>query len=85
VKTGRPASSGEISKLAAASFETIFRRGALMVTGAFSWGECRRMFTEKAAAARASGWAFLSGKGGAAVIAPYLKRASANAKRLRKK
>ena len=84
MKTGRPASFGEIGKLATDSLETIFRRGALMITGAFSSGEYRRMFTEKMAAARASSWAFLSGKGGAAVIAPYLKRASANAKRLRK-
>jgi hypothetical protein len=72
-----------MAQLAAASWETIFRRSVMMAQGTCSPAEYQRMVSEKAAAMRLSTQALLSGRGGAAVMAPFLSRASRNAKRLR--
>jgi len=74
-----------MAQLTAASWETIFRRTMMMAQGTCRPAEYQRMVMEKAAAMRLSTAALMSGKGGAAVLAPYLTRASANAKRLRRK
>jgi hypothetical protein len=71
-------------QLAAASWETIFYRSLMMAKGTCSVSEFQRMSLEKATAAQASAMAFMTGKGNAAVLAPYLRRARANARRLRK-
>jgi hypothetical protein len=71
-------------QLAAASWETIFYRSLMMVQGTCPISEFQRMGLEKAAAAQSAATAFMTGKGHAAVLAPYLRRARANARRLRK-
>jgi hypothetical protein len=75
-----------MARLTAASWETIFHRGTLMAKGTCSAAEYQRMGMEKAAAAQLSVMALMTGKTpAAAVVAPYLSRARANAKRLRRK
>jgi hypothetical protein len=74
-----------MARLTAASWETIFHRGTLMAKGTCSAAEYQRMGMEKAAAAQLSMMALMTGKTPAAVVAPYLSRARANAKRLRRK
>ena len=74
-----------MGSLAAASWETIFHRTMLMAQGACSPSEYQRMGMEKAVAAQRSMTALMTGKNPAAVVAPYLTRARANAKRLRRK
>ena len=81
----RPPSPWTMASLAAASWETISRRAALMAKGACSPAEYRRMVTEKVEATRAAATALIGGKSGNAVVAPYVKAAKANAKRLRRK
>ena len=66
-----------------ASWETIFHRTVLMASGTCSAAEYHSMVSEKMAASQASIRALMTGGNGVAVIAPYLKAASANAKRLR--
>ena len=73
-----------MARLTAASLETIFHRTTMMAKGTCSVSEFQRMSLEKATAAQASAVAFMTGKGNAAVLAPYLRRARANARRLRK-
>jgi len=70
--------------LALASWETIVRRSFLMAQGACTLAEYRRMVDEKAAAARASAMTILKGGSPAAILAPFVRRARSNARRLRK-
>ena len=72
-----------MTQLTLASWETIFHRTLMMVQGTCSVTEYQRMVTEKAAAMQASSLALMTGRGQAAVLAPYLVRSRANARRLR--
>ena len=74
-----------MAQLAVASWETILRRTLMMAQGRCSPAEYRRMVAEKAAAVRSSTTALMAGKGESAVLAPFVTRARANAKRLRRK
>jgi hypothetical protein len=74
-----------MTQLTLASWETIYRRTLMMVQGTCSGAEYQRMIMEKAAAMQASTVALMTGRGNAAVLAPYLVRSRANAKRLRRK
>jgi hypothetical protein len=74
-----------MTELTLSSWETIFHRSLMMAQGTLSLSECQRMVMEKAAAAQASTLALMSGQGHAAVLAPYLVRSRANARRLRRK
>jgi hypothetical protein len=71
--------------MAMASCETIWRRMLLMTQGTCSFAEYRRMAEEKAAALQKSTVAFVAGRGHADVLAPFVNRARANARRLRRK
>jgi hypothetical protein len=72
-----------MAQLAIASWETIFYRSILMANGTCTAAEFRKMGFEKAEAATDAAVAFMMGKGEAAILAPYLSRARANANRLR--
>ena len=74
-----------MARLTAASMETIFHRSVMMAQGTCSPAEYQRMVAEKVAAMQASTLALMTGRGTAAVMAPYLNRTRANAKRLRSK
>ena len=74
-----------MARLTAASWETILHRSMLMAQGTCSAVEYQRMAMEKAEAAQRSMTALMTGGSPAAVIAPYVTRARANAKRLRRK
>jgi hypothetical protein len=77
-----------MTELMLASWETIARRSWLMARGSCSEAEYRRMVDEKALAAYRSGLVLAGGGGAAAitaVLAPWHRLASANAKRLRKR
>ncbi len=74
-----------MTQLTLSSWETIYHRSLMMAQGTLSAAEYQRMFVEKAAAAQASTLALMSGQGHAAVVAPYLVRSRANARRLRRK
>jgi len=73
-----------MTQLAFASWETIYHRTLMMAQGTCSAAEYQRMVMEKAAAMQASTIAMMTGRGHAAVLAPYLVRSRANAKRLRR-
>jgi urocanate hydratase len=73
------------ARLTAASWETIFHRGMMMARGTCSLAEYQRMATEKAVAMQLSMTALLAGRSQAAVLAPFVSRARANARRLRGK
>jgi len=74
-----------MARLAAASWETIFRRTLMIAQGTCTPAEYRRMAEEKVAAVQAATAALVSGRGEAAVLAPFVNRARANVKRLRRK
>ena len=74
-----------MAELMMASWETIARRGLMMVQGTCSPAEYRRMAVEKAAALQQSALAVMTGRGDKAALAPWHKRATANARRLRRK
>jgi hypothetical protein len=80
-----------MNRLALASWETILRRSVMMARGTCSAAEYRRMVSEKATAAQLSALALMTGKGrgkkaaAKAVLTPWHSRATANAKRLRRK
>ena len=74
-----------MAQLAAASWDTIFHRSVMMARGTCSAAEYNRMAAEKIAAMQASTLALMTGKGSAAVMAPFLNRSRANARRLRRK
>ncbi len=73
-----------LTALTLESWETIYRRSVLMAQGACGPLEYQRMVAEKAEALQAASFALMTGRGNAAVVAPYLKRARANARRLRR-
>ena len=74
-----------MARLTAASLETIFHRSVMMASGTCSAAEYHRMTAEKIAAVQASTLALMTGRGSSAVMAPFLNRTRANAKRLRRK
>jgi hypothetical protein len=72
-----------MTELAMASWETIWHRTALMLTGACTQAEYGRMVHEKMRALQQSGQALMEGRDTEAVLRPFHRRATANAKRLR--
>jgi hypothetical protein len=74
-----------MSELAIASWETIARRTAMIARGTLSPAEYQRMFIEKAAALQQSALAVMTGRGKKTTLSPWHKRATANARRLRRK
>jgi hypothetical protein len=74
-----------MAELAMASWETIARRTAMIARGTLSPAEYQRMVIEKAAALQQSALAVMTGRGKKAALAPWHKRATANARRLRRK
>jgi len=74
-----------MAELMMASWETIARRSLMMVQGTCSPKEYQRMAMEKAAALQQSAIAVMTGRGKRAALAPWHKRAAANARRLRRK
>ena len=77
-----------MAELILASWETMMRRTLLMVQNQCSPAEYRRMVREKVAAVTESGSRLASSGGRAsmtAVLAPWHRRATTNAKRLRKR
>ena len=74
-----------MTELAMASWETIARRTAMIARGTLSPAEYQRMFVEKAAALQQSAIAVMTGRGKKAALGPWHKRATANARRLRRK
>ncbi len=66
-----------------ASWETVWHRTALMVSGECSVAEYERMVGEKMRAMTQSGAALMAGKDPEEVLRPFHRRATANAKRLR--
>ena len=73
-----------LTELITASWETMARRSLMMVQGTCSPVEYQRMATEKAAAMQLSALAMMGGRGKRQALAPWHKRATANAKRLRR-
>jgi hypothetical protein len=77
-----------MTELTFASWETIMRRSVMMAQGTCSWAEYSRMVGEKLAAAQASAlelskpWSMAQP---AAVLSPWHRRATVNARRLRRK
>ncbi len=71
------------TELAAASWETIWHRTALMASGSCSFEEYERMVQEKMQALQLSGMALMTGQEPEAVLRPFHKKARANARRLR--
>lgn len=74
-----------MARLTTASWETIFHRSLMMAQGTCSAVEYQRMAMEKAAAAQSAMLALMTGGTPTAVMAPYVTRARANARRLRRK
>jgi hypothetical protein len=74
-----------MGSLIAASGETIFHRSVLMVQGACTVAEYQLMVAEKLSAMEKSTMAMMTGRGQEAALAPYLRTARANARRLRAK
>ncbi len=73
-----------MAELTVASFETIWHRSALMMSGECTLGEYQRMVSEKMHATHLATAALISGDSPEAVLSPFHKRATANARRLRK-
>ena len=73
-----------MAQLSIASWETILRRTLMMAQGTCTAAEYQRMAMEKAAAVQISTAALMRGLGHAAVLAPFVVRARANARRLRR-
>ena len=74
-----------MAEMMLASWETIGRRTLMIAQDTCTSGEYSRMAAEKAAALQRSMLAIMSGRGAKAVLAPWHQRATANAKRLRRK
>jgi hypothetical protein len=74
-----------MGQLTLASWETIFHRSLMMMQGTCSAVEYKRMVDEKAEAIQHSMTALMNGQNHSAVLAPFVARARANAKRLRRK
>ena len=76
-----------LAELMFSSWEAMARRTLMMAQGNCSPGEYRRMVREKAQAAYLSSLALVGSRKAtvAAALAPWHRRAKANAKRLRRK
>ena len=74
-----------MAELAMASWETVARRTAMIARGTCTPAEYQRMLLEKAASLQQSAMAVITRRGKKAVLAPWHKRATANARRLRRK
>lgn len=77
-----------MAELAVASWETIMWRSWSILTGTCSPQEYRRMTTEKALAAWGTGLVLMGAGPGATLgqaLAPWRRRAKANARRLRRR
>jgi hypothetical protein len=74
-----------MAELAMASWETIARRTAMIAEGTITAAEYQRMVIEKAAALQQSAIAAMTGRGKKAALSPWHRRATANARRLRRK
>jgi len=74
-----------VAELMTASWEAIARRSLMMAQGTCSPAEYQRMAAEKVAAMQQSAVAVMRGRGRRPALAPWHKRARANAKRLRRK
>lgn len=88
MKTPTPGSDHALplmmARLTIASWETIFRRTMMMAQGTCSAAEFQRMTVEKMAAMQSSMAALFMGQGHDKVLSPFLDRAQANARRLRR-
>ena len=73
-----------MARLTAASWETILHRTLLMAQGNCSPAEYQRMVAEKIGATELAAFAVMTGRGQKAALAPFLRAARANAKRLRR-
>ncbi len=73
-----------MAELTAASLETIWHRTTLMMFGMCSVAEYERMVAEKMHASQLAAFALMRGESVEAVLKPYHKHATANAKRLRR-
>jgi hypothetical protein len=74
-----------MTEMMLASWETIARRTLMIAQNTCGPAEYKRMVIEKAAALHSSTLAAMSGQGTRAVLAPWHLRATANAKRLRRR
>ncbi len=77
-----------MANLTLASWETVVHRMSLMARNQCSPAEYQRMVNEKAQVAMLSGFKLISSGGRASMsapLAPWLSRATANARRLRRK
>ena len=74
-----------MAELLTASWETVARRTSMIAQGTCTPKEYQRMMLEKAAALQQSAIAVMTGRGKKAALAPWHKRATANARRLRRK
>jgi hypothetical protein len=74
-----------MAELAIASWETIARRTGLMARGSLTPAEYQRMVIEKAAALQQSAIAVMTGRSKKAALRPWHRRATSNARRLRRK
>jgi hypothetical protein len=74
-----------MAELMMASWETIALRSLMIAQGTCSLAEYQRMAMEKAAALQQSTLAMMCGRGQTAALAPWHRRATANAKRLHRK
>jgi len=74
-----------MTQLTFAAWETVFHRSMMMAQGTCSPAEYLRMGEEKATAMQRSMTALMTGRGQAAALAPFVTRARANARRLRRK
>jgi hypothetical protein len=86
----RPAASLPVmfAELLAASSETVLRRGWMISCGTCSPAEYQRMVREKMLAAQESALALARGDAAgaaASALAPWHRRATANARRLRRR
>ncbi len=74
-----------MAELAASSWETVLRRTSMMAQGTCSTDEYARMAREKVAAMGDAVAVLARGGSQEDALKPFLRRARANAKRLRKK
>ena len=72
-----------MARLSIASWETIIHRTRMMADGSCSAAEYQRMGTEKLAAMQSSAAAMMAGGSQVAILAPFVTKARANARRLR--
>ena len=72
-----------LGDLTLASWGTIMHRTSMMENGSRTIGEYQRMGTEKLVAMQSAGIALAPGQGHVAAMQPFLRKARANARRLR--